>query len=332
MTVAALRPGRDADAAGVIKLIGACWAEYPGCVMDMERENAELRALATYYSCKGGALWVAEADDVLVGMTGVAPLDAGVWEIGKVYVDGAQRGTGLALSLMAAAEAHARAAGAAELKLWSDTRFTRAHAFYEKLGFVRAGAIRVLNDLSNSLEYAYAKPLSGVAVRRLDVAAAESAGRALADILCACVDAGASVSYLPPLAPDVARGFYRAKAKDVAAGTRVLLAGWLDGMMRGTVMLDLDTPPNQPHRAEVQKLLVHPDARRSGLARAMMAALEAEARVAGRRLLTLDTRAGDAAESLYRSMDYHEAGRIPRFALDANGTPCDTLYFWKEIA
>jgi len=337
MTVAALRPahlrpGRDDDAAGFIALIGACWAEYPGCVMDMERENAELFGLATYYADKGGALWAAEAGGAIVGMTGVAPLEAGAWEIGKVYVDAGQRGTGLALSLMTAAEAHARAAGATELKLWSDTRFTRAHAFYEKLGFVREGAIRVLDDLSNSLEYAYAKPLAGVVVRRLDVAAAESAGRVLADILCACVDAGASVSYLPPLSPDVARAFYRARAKDVAAGTRVVLAGWVDGVLRGTVMLDMDTPPNQPHRAEVQKLLVHPHARRHGLARALMAALEAEARAAGRTLLTLDTRAGDAAEPLYRSMGYHEAGRIPRFALDANGTPCDTLYLWKELA
>jgi ribosomal protein S18 acetylase RimI-like enzyme len=232
---------------------------------------------------------------------------------------------------MTAATEHARVAGATELKLWSDTRFTRAHAFYEKLGFVRAGAIRVLNDLSNSLEYAYAKPLAGVVVRRLDVAAAESAGRVLADILCACVNSGASVSYLPPLAPDVARGFYRRMASGVAAGNRIMLAGWVDGVPRGTVMLDMDTPPNQPHRAEVQKLLVHPDARRNGLARALMAALEAEARAAGRVLLTLDTRAGDMAESLYRSMGYHEAGRIPRFALNADGTACDTLYFWKEV-
>lgn len=332
MALAVLRPGRDADAAGFIALIGACWAEYPGCVMDMERENAELRALATYYAAKGGALWAAEADGAIVGMAGVAPLDGGSWEIGKVYVDSGHRGTGLALSLMTAAEAHARSAGATELKLWSDTRFTRAHAFYEKLGFVRAGAIRVLNDLSNSLEYAFAKPLSGIVVRRLDVAAAESAGRALAEILRACVDAGASVSYLPPLAPDVARGFYRARVKDVAAGTRIMLAGWVDGVLRGTVMLDMDTPPNQPHRAEVQKLLVHPNARRHGLARALMAALENEAQAAGRRLLTLDTRAGDGAESLYRSMGYEEAGRIPRFALNADGTPCDTVFFWKEAS
>jgi ribosomal protein S18 acetylase RimI-like enzyme len=326
-----LRCGRDADAEGFIALIAACWAEYPGCIMDMERENAELRALATYYADKGGALWAAEDDGVIVGMTAAAPLDGAAWEIGKVYVASAFRGAGLAQSLMAAAEAHAIAAGARDIKLWSDARFDRAHRFYEKLGYVRAGPIRVLNDLSNSLEYAYAKPGRGVAVRRLDAAGASSAERGLAEILRACVDAGASVSYLPPLAVDVARGFYHRAASAVAEGKKIMLGGWVDGVLAGTVMLDLDTPPNQPHRAEVQKLLVHPAARRNGLARVLMAELEAQARTAERSLLTLDTRAGDAAETLYLSLGYYEAGRIPRFALNADGTLCDTLLFWKEL-
>ncbi len=331
MTAAALRPGRDSDAADFIALIGACWAEYPGCVMDMERENAELFALASYYADKGGALWAAEADGAIVGMVGVAPLDGGNWEIGKVYVDAAHRGSGLALTLVTAAETYARAAGATESKLWSDTRFSRAHRFYEKLGYVRAGPIRVLSDLSHSLEYAYAKPLTGTVVRRLDAAGADSAQRGLAEILHACVDAGASVSFLPPMATDAARAYYKRIVGAVAVGTRVLLAGWVGGRLAGTVMLDMDTPPNQLHRAEVQKLLVHPDARRNGLARALMAALETEARREGRSLLTLDTKAGDAAEPLYRSLGYHEAGRIPRFALGPDGALCDTVLFWKEL-
>lgn len=331
MVEAVLRPGRDDDAAGFIDLIGACWAEYPGCVMDMERENAELRALATYYADKGGALWAAEAGSAIVGMTGVAPLEGGAWEIGRVYVSAGQRGTGLALSLVTAAEAHARAAGARELKLWSDTRFARAHAFYEKHGFVRSGPIRVLNDLSKSLEFAYAKPLSGVVVRRLDVAAATSAERPLAAILRAVVDAGGAVSFLPPLAEGVARAFWRARAREVAAAGRVLLAGWVEGKLAGTAMLDLATPPNQPHRADVQKVMVHPAARRHGLARALMAALESEARAAGRKLLTLDTRAGDPSETMYRTLGYHEAGRIPGYAFNADGTRHDTVLFWKEL-
>jgi GNAT superfamily N-acetyltransferase len=82
----------------------------------------------------------------------------------------------------------------------------------------------------------------------------------------------------------------------------------------------------------VQKLLVHPVARRRGVARVLMARAQAEALRAGRTLLTLDTRAGDAAEALYRSMGWHEAGRIPGYALNADRTPCDTIFFWKTIA
>jgi len=99
--------------------------------------------------------------------------------------------------------------------------------------------------------------------------------------------------------------------------------------MAGTVMLDIGTPPNQRHRAEVQTLLVHPDARRRGLGRALMVRAEQEAARAGRSLLTLHARAGDAAEMLCRSMGWHEAGRIPGYALTAAGTPYETVMFWK---
>jgi ribosomal protein S18 acetylase RimI-like enzyme len=160
-------------------------------------------------------------------------------------------------------------------------------------------------------------------------AASASAERRLADILCACVDAGASVSYLPPLAPEVARAFWKRMTAEVARGTRILLAAWDDATLVGTVMLAFASSPNQPHRAEVQKLLVHPATRRRGLARTLMLRAEQEAQRAGRTLLTLDTRAGDAAENLYRSMGWHEAGRIPGYALNADLTPCDTIFFWK---
>jgi ribosomal protein S18 acetylase RimI-like enzyme len=322
--VTGLRPGSDEDAAGFIQLISACWAEYPGCVMDVDAEVPELRALASYFAQAGGALWVAEADGAIVGMVGVRP----GWEICKMYVAASHRGSGLADALLDRAEAFAREAGAERLELWSDTRFERAHAFYAKRGYVR-GAIRVLNDLSNSLEFHFAKPVNGVEV--LDAAAAASAERRLAEILVACVDGGASVSYLPPLAPEVAQGFYRRMAADVADGRRVLLAGWVDGALAGTVMLDIGTPQNQPHRAEVQKVLVHPDARRRGLARDLMLQVERASMDAGRTLLTLDTCAGDNGEKLYRSLGWTEAGRIPGYALNANGTSCDTLLFYKNL-
>lgn len=327
-----IRRGFDGDGDRFIALIGSCWAEYPGCVMDVDGENPELRALASHYAAKGGALWAAEAAGAVVGMIAVAPSGAGIWEIGRMYVDRAWRGAGLASDLLTLAVDHARGRGAREAVLFSDTRFARAHGFYEKQGFVRAGGIRVLNDKSHSLEFRYIRPLAGVAVRLMDAAGAASAERALASVLVAVVARGEAVSFLPPLAEETARAFWRARAKEVAGGTRVLLAGWVDGVLAGSVSLDLATPPNQPHRAEVQKLLVDPAARRRGLARALMAAVEAAARDAGRSLLTLDTRAGDAAELLYRDLGYHEAGRIPRFALNADGSRHDTTIFRKELA
>jgi GNAT superfamily N-acetyltransferase len=160
-----VRPGRDSDQAGFIALIGACWAEYPGCILDVDAELPELRALATWFATRHGALWAAEQDGVVVGMVGTRPLPAepGAWEIGRMYVAAAQRGTGLAQRLLAGAEAHARAAGAARLVLWTDTRFERAHRFYERQGYVRQGPVRALDDLSHSLEFRYARPLGGEA-------------------------------------------------------------------------------------------------------------------------------------------------------------------------
>jgi GNAT superfamily N-acetyltransferase len=326
-----LRPGRDDDAAGFIDLIAACWAEYPGCVMDLDGEVPELRALASHYAVQGGALWAAEAGGAIVGMAATRPLGEGVWEVCKMYVARAQRGTGLAAALLAATENHARAGGGGTMKLWSDTRFDRAHRFYEKHSYVRSGPIRALDDVSNSIEFPYAKPLAGVAVERLDAAAATSAEYRLAVVLKDCVDGGASVSYLPPLDPATARAFWRRAATDVAAGKRILFAAWSDGDLVGTVQLDLATPPNQPHRADLQKLLVMGRARRRGIAQGLMAAAEQAAHDAGRTLLVLDTCAGGAAEALYRSLGWTAVGCIPGYAVYGDGSPCDTVIFYKRV-
>lgn len=327
----AIRPGRDSDAAGFIALIGACWAEYPGCVMDVDGEVPELRALATYYAQAGGALWAAERDGRIAGMVATRPLEPGAWEICKMYVAAAARGTGLAAALLDGAAAHARAAGADRLVLWSDTRFDRAHRFYEKRSFVRQGPIRILDDLSHSLEFRYAKPLRGVAVEVLDAAGAASAERRLAGMLVACVADGAEVGFLPPLAMDKAGAYWKGVAKDVAAGRALLLAGWRDGVLAGTVHLGLATPENQPHRADVLKLLVDPGARRAGLGRALMQRAEQEARRLGRPLLVLDGQEGSAAERLYRGLGWTAAGSIPGFALDAAGEERATILFWKRV-
>ena len=293
--------------------------------MDVDAEMPEYRALASYYAGHGGALWCAEQDGVVVGMIATRPLTDGVLEICRVYVHPSLHGSGLGHELLDKAERSA----AGRFVLWSDTRFARAHRFYEKRSYVRSGPIRVLNDISSSLEFRFEKPRNGIEV--LDVAAAGSAAGRLADILIACVEEGSGVSFLPPLAPDAARAFWQDTAKDVAAGRAVLLAGWIDGTLVGTVTLALAWPQNQRHRADVTKLLVHPSGRRHGLARRLMERLELESLRVGRPMLTLDTRAGDRAERLYRSMGWIELGVIPGHAYRADGTFDDTLFMWKNI-
>ena len=322
-----IRPGRDSDADGFIALTWACWSQYSGIRMDVDAEMPEYRALATYYTDQGGALWAAEEDGSIAGMIAVRPLTDGAWEICRVYVHPSLHGTGLGHRLLDTAETFA--AAAERLVLWSDTRFERAHRFYEKRSFVRKGPIRVVHDISASLECQFEKPRNGIEV--LDAAAAESAIPRLSAILIACVAEGAGVSFLPPLAPETARTFWAGTARDVAAGDKILLAGWVDGILAGTVTLAVRMPQNQPHRAEVAKLLVDPAARRSGLARRLMARLEQEALAVGRPHLMLDTRAGDRAEALYRSMGWNELGIVPGHALSKDGIFEDTVFFWKKI-
>ena len=296
-----LRAGRDSDAADFIALIGACWSEYPGCVMDVDGEVPELRALASYYAAQGGALWAAEDHGRVVGMVATKPLGDGCWEICKMYAYPEQRGSGLARALIEAAEDFARAQGATVMKLWSDTRFDRAHRFYENRSYVRAGAIRALNDLSNSMEFGYAKALTGVSVARLDAAAAVSAIPRLAVVLKDCVDAGASVSFLAPLAIERARAYWKRRAIQAAMCEAVLFAAWCDGVLVGTVTLGLDMAENQAHRAELRMLLVAPGARRRGIARMLLRTAEAAAREAGRASLVADGVTDGDAEQLLAS-------------------------------
>jgi GNAT superfamily N-acetyltransferase len=137
----------------------------------------------------------------------------------------------------------------------------------------------------------------------------------LAGVLHATVYAGASVSFIVPFALADARAFWLdGVLPEVKRGARRVLTAHSGGEIVGTVQLNLDVPPNQRHRAEVIKLLVHPKARRRGIARGLMLAVEQVARSEGRTLLTLDTRRGDAAEPLYLSMGFVLAGVIPRYA------------------
>jgi ribosomal protein S18 acetylase RimI-like enzyme len=156
----------------------------------------------------------------------------------------------------------------------------------------------------------------------------------LADVLHAVVHTGAGVTFIVPFSLDDARAFWREKVlPGVRAGTRRVLVARQGARIVGTVQVDLAMPPNQQHRGEVAKLLVHPDARRRGIARSLMIALEAVARSEGRTLLTLDTWTGGHAEALYRSLGYHTVGIIPRFARGSTTPELEpTTIMFKELA
>jgi ribosomal protein S18 acetylase RimI-like enzyme len=139
----------------------------------------------------------------------------------------------------------------------------------------------------------------------------------LGAVLNACVHDGASIGFVLPHSAEDSAAFWTDKVRPgVQAGSRLLLVARTGGAIVGSVQLDYDTPPNQPHRAEVRKLLVHPAWRRRGIAQALMAALERHAGQLGRTLLTLDTRTGDKAEPLYASLGYRTVGVIPGFCRD----------------
>ncbi len=263
-------------------------------------------------------------------MNAVRPPQGWEWEICRVYVDPALHGSGLSHALLDVAEQHALTAGADRLALWSDTRFDRAHRFYEKRSYVRHGPVRILNDISNSLEYRYAKPVDGI--ETFDIAAAESGVARLAAILITCVDDDASVGFLRPLEPNKAKKFWRRAASDVGAGTRVILGAWRGLVLVGAGTLDLATPETQPHRARVQMILVDPPACHGDLERQILQGLETAAIGQGRSLLTATVRADHPDAALYRGEGWQEAGCIPGFTQDAAGTVHAAAFFWKQIA
>lgn len=154
---------------------------------------------------------------------------------------------------------------------------------------------------------------------------------ALAAVLHDCVTGGASVSYLAPFSHEQARGAFDTAAAEVEQGRRLLLAAFADGALVGTVQVILALPPNQPHRGEVAKLLVHSAARGRGLARMLMERAEAEARAEGKTLLVLDTVTGSTAERLYERLGWIRVGVIPGYALYPDRRLCDTTIFWKSV-
>ena len=172
-------------------------------------------------------------------------------------------------------------------------------------------------------------PAPGVRLRRIDLAS-ESDLYGLADVLLDCVDGGASVSFMHPLPQNKAVAFWRGVADSAARGERVLLVAEDDEGIVGTVQLVLQQPENQPHRADVAKMLVHRRARRRGVGALLMQAAEDAARAHGRTLLVLDT-ASQEAERLYERAGWTRLGVIPGYALLPRGGLCDTTYFYRVL-
>lgn len=169
-----------------------------------------------------------------------------------------------------------------------------------------------------------------ITVRRLDAGKAAALKEQLADVLLDCVEGGASVSFMLPMARSTALGFWDKVADGVARGERTLLVAEDEEGVIGTVQLITDLPENQPHRADVAKLLVHRRARNRGVGQGLMLALEQAARELGKWVLVLDT-ASAAAERLYERLGWQRVGVVPGYALLPNGELCGTTFYYKQL-
>ena len=153
----------------------------------------------------------------------------------------------------------------------------------------------------------------------------------LADVLIDCVEGGVSVSFMHPLTRDRATAFWRRVGQGMAAGQRALLVAEVVQGLCGTVQLVLDQPENQPHRADLAKMLVHRRARRQGLGAALMRAAEATARDCGKTLLVLDAVTGGEAARLYERLGWVRVGDIPGYALMPRGGLCSTTVYYRNL-
>lgn len=171
-----------------------------------------------------------------------------------------------------------------------------------------------------------------VTARRVDAREAHACVDALADVLIDCVEGGASVSFMLPIARTTAVAFWKQVAEGVARGERILLVAE-DAAARivGTVQIVTAQAENQPHRADVAKMLVSRRARRQGIAAKLLAAADHAAREAGKTVLVLDTVTGGDAERLYERAGWQRVGVVPNYALMPDGTPCATTYFHKQL-
>ena len=171
-----------------------------------------------------------------------------------------------------------------------------------------------------------------IRIRQLAPAEAVEKVAALAEVLADCVSGGASVGFMAPLGQAKAELFWRRVAESAARGERLVFIAEEGGVVVGTAQLILDLPENQPHRAEVAKVLVRRGARRKGVGAALMKAIEAAARAASKTLLALDTTSGADADRLYERLGWVRFGVMPGHALWPDGRLSDTAFFYKRLA
>ncbi|HEX7525041.1 MAG TPA: GNAT family N-acetyltransferase [Gaiellaceae bacterium] len=170
-----------------------------------------------------------------------------------------------------------------------------------------------------------------VEVRRLAGADLHEQLDALATVFADCVAGGASVGYMDPFSHEDARACFAGWAAEAEQGRRLILGAFADGELVGTAQVVMALPPNQPHRGEIAKMLVHRSARGRGIGELLLEHAESEARAEGKTLLVLDAVTGDDAERLYARCGWTKVGVIPNFALYPDGRPCATTYFFKAL-
>lgn len=170
-----------------------------------------------------------------------------------------------------------------------------------------------------------------VEIRQLNAEEGRQHLSALAEVLFDCVEGGASVSFMAPFSKADAESFLESVLEKVQQGDRILLAAFIDSKLVGTVQILTAMPPNQPHRADIAKLLVLRSARGQGVGNRLMKQVEEVSRREGKTLLVLDTATGDSGERVYTRLGWTRVGIIPKYALYPDGRWCDTTIFFKQL-
>lgn len=276
-------------------------------------------------------------EDGLVGIGQVRHREQKYGHLARIIVSPDRRGRGFGRALCVALMREApRLHSIAGYSLYVYQDNANAIGLYRSLGYVASGTHPQYPDMLLMLA-PVAQGGQSTGPRAMRILRLQTFGRqeiqGLSEVLIDCVEGGASVSFLLPLAQAKADAFWQATAASALKGERVVIVA-LDsaGAIVGTVQVILAQPENQPHRGDVAKMLVHRRARRNGVGAALLAAAEQAAVRAGKTLLVLDTVTGSEGERLYLRQGWQRCGEIPDYALWPDGRPCATTIFFKSLA